>query len=610
VAAADLLAPPHSERLVRRLRALDEPLIQVWGWPGTGRAALLEALLTAEGERAVALSPGDLRGEGELRSALAAARAHRVRFLVAGACTPEQAVTAAQWLTPGQHLVFAADRRVAAFPGVVVPPQELLLETREVADLWHLLTGSRPDPRAAEGLRAAGDGWYLPLRLALEATGGAGLAGFGGFGGFGDEGEEVLLAVPSVRSFLRHQWLATFSEEEREMLLAAPAEPAGWMRGDGLPAGLSAAWRGLIESRGLWVERAEGEGPPRLLAAYLARQRERRAAPQRSDPPEATAPARRSPRGALDKALEKAREKALQGSPESPASTGSGPVYRLTLLGDPSVRQLAALVSDVVGLDGAPPPLGSSDAPARDPAGADRRLDWRLRRSFQVLAFLASSPGFSARREDVIEAVWPREGEQTIDRNFHPTLSHLRRSLKGERQGCMPSPLLFRAGVYQLSPEIHWEIDLLDFRRRIEEGRAALERGNLDGLGGAVAVWQQAWKLYRGPFLQGHYDAWVSTRRETYHQLYLELLRDLGSLYVRLDRLDEAMDAYRSVLFEDTLQERIHLAVMRLYASQGRRDLIRKQYDKLCTLLLEELGVEPLPETTQEYHRLISSGGG
>ncbi len=610
MAAADLLAPPHGERLVRRLRALEEPLIQVWGWPGTGRAVLLEALLTAEGERAVGLSPGDLRGEGELRSALAAARAHRVRFLVAGACTPEQAVTAAQWLTPGQHLVFAADRRAAGLPGVpgvVVPPQELLLDSREVAELWHLLTGGRPDPRAAEGLRAAGDGWYLPLRLALEATGGAGLSGLGGGG---DEGEEVLLAVPAVRSFLRHQLLATFSEAEREMLLAAPAEPAGWMRGDGLPADRSAAWRGLIESRGLWVERAEGEGPPRLLAAYLARQRERRAAAKRSDPPEATAPARRSPRGSLDKGLEKARGKALQGSPQSSASTGPGPVYRLTLLGDPSVRQLAALVSDIPDLDGAAPLLAGADEPVRDPAGADRRLDWRLRRSFQVLAFLASSPGFSARREDVIEAVWPREGEQTIDRNFHPTLSHLRRSLKGSLKSGMPSPLLFRAGIYQLSPEIHWEIDLLDFKRRIEDGRAALERGNLDGPGGAVEVWQQAWKLYRGPFLQGHYDTWVSTRREIYHQLYLELLRDLGSLYVRLDRLDEAMDAYRSVLFEDTLQERIHLAVMRLYASQGRRDLIRKQYDKLCTLLLEELGVEPLPETTQEYHRLISSGGG
>jgi DNA-binding SARP family transcriptional activator len=601
MSAADLLAPPHGERLIRRLRALEEPLIQVWGWPGTGRADLLEYLLTAEAERAVGLSAGDLRGERELRSALDAARAHRVRFLVAGACTPEQAGTAAQWLTPGQHLVFASDRRAASLTGLtgvtgvtgaVVAPQELLLDAREVADLWHLLTGGRPDPRSAEGLRVAGDGWYLPLRLALEATGGAGLTGLG-------EGcEEILLEVPAVRSFLRHQLLATFSEEEREMLLAAPPEPAGWMRGDGLPA----AWRDLIESRGLWVERADGEGPPRLLAAYLERRRRASAepAPQRPERKEGAEPPRRSPR--------RAPEKPAEGS----SSTGSGPVYRLILLGDPSVRQLANEISlaNLEGLDGADCVLPNPDELPRDPAAGDRRLDWRLRRSFQVLAFLASSPGLSARREDVIEAVWPREGEQTIDRNFHPTLSHLRRSLAGAKKDGAPPPLLFRNGVYRLSPEITWEVDLLDFRRRIEDGRAALERGNLDGPGSAVDVWQRAWKLYRGPFLQGHYDAWVSTRRETYHQLYLELLRDLGSLYVRLDRLDEAMDAYRSVLFEDTLQERIHLAVMRLYASQGRRDLIRKQYDKLCTLLLEELGVEPLPETTQEYHRLISSGGG
>jgi DNA-binding SARP family transcriptional activator len=584
----DLLAPPHGERLVRRLRALEEPLIQVWGWPGTGRASLLEALLTAEGERAVGLSPADLRGERELRTALEAARSHRVRFLIAGACTAEQAITAAQWLTPGQH-------------------QELLLEAGEVAALWHLLTGNWPDSRSAEGLCAAGDGWYLPLRLALEATGGAGLSGdlFGGAEYPQGGGEEVLLEVRSVRSFLRHQVLANFTEDEREMLLAAAPEPAGWLSGDGLPAGLSAAWRSMIESRGLWVEREDGgdagEGPPRLLAAYLERLR-------RESAVESVRPASRPPRPA------RSSRGSRPVSVSSSVAAGTGSVYRLTLLGDPSVRQLAtevSAVSTIVEIDGVAAELAKPDEAVKEAGNVDRRLDWRLRRSFQVLAFLASSPGLAARREDVIEAVWPREGEQTIDRNFHPTLSHLRRSLKGVRKGGVPppAPLLLNAGVYQLNPEITWDIDLLDFRRRIEQGRAALERGELDSPGGAVDVWQQAWKLYRGPFLQGHYDAWVSTRRETYHQLYLELLRELGSLYVRLDRLDEAMDAYRSVLFEDTLQERIHLAVMRLYASQGRRDLIRKQYDKLCTLLLEELGVEPLPETTQEYHRLISSGG-
>jgi DNA-binding SARP family transcriptional activator len=98
----------------------------------------------------------------------------------------------------------------------------------------------------------------------------------------------------------------------------------------------------------------------------------------------------------------------------------------------------------------------------------------------------------------------------------------------------------------------------------------------------------------------------VVGRREEYQRQYLEALRDLADLYVRLERPDEAMDCYRSVLFEDPLQERVHLAVMRLYAAQGRRDLLRRQYDRLCSLLLDELGVEPMPETTREYHRLMA----
>ena len=73
--------------------------------------------------------------------------------------------------------------------------------------------------------------------------------------------------------------------------------------------------------------------------------------------------------------------------------------------------------------------LGSPVARQRDEDG-ERDLDCRLRRSFQVLAYLASSPGLQAGREELIEAVWPTEGERTIERNFHPTLSHLRRALE------------------------------------------------------------------------------------------------------------------------------------------------------------------------------------
>jgi LuxR family maltose regulon positive regulatory protein len=236
-------------------------------------------------------------------------------------------------------------------------------------------------------------------------------------------------------------------------------------------------------------------------------------------------------------------------------------------------------------------------------ADGEREVGWKLRRSFQVLAFLASSPDLQAGREDLEEAVWPSDGERTIDRNFHPTLSHLRRALERRRRGSVPPPLLFRGGIYRLNPEIDWDVDLQEFNRHIAKGRELAARGEERA---AADAWQRAWKLYRGPFLQGYYQAWVTARREECQQTYVELLRDLGDLSVRLERSENALDAYRAVLLEDPLQERTHLAVMRLYAGQGRRDLVRRQYERLCTLLLDELGVEPLPETVQEYHRLMS----
>jgi LuxR family transcriptional regulator, maltose regulon positive regulatory protein len=167
----------------------------------------------------------------------------------------------------------------------------------------------------------------------------------------------------------------------------------------------------------------------------------------------------------------------------------------------------------------------------------------------------------------------------------------------------MPPPLLFRGGAYRLNPEIEWEIDLQDFNRQLAEGRELAASGEEHA---AAESWRRAWKRYSGPFMHGHYEAWVMTRREEYQQIYVDLLRELGDLAMRLEQSESALDAYRAVLLEDPLQERTHLAVMRLYAGMGRRDLVRRQYERLCTLLLDELGVEPLPETVQDYHRLMS----
>ena len=526
---------PPSDRLLSRIAALDAPLVQLWGWPGSGRTAVLEALLARHGRQALGLPLAAVGSEAALQEALEAAREVGVRWLVAnGRPDQDRIAQAERWLLPGQRLVLATDQRPgpSALSQGIVPPQEMLLSGSEIAGLWRLLVGSDLSPQAAQSLQAATDGWYRPLRLALESTGGLGLD---------KAGPEALLEISAVRSFLRHEVLDTFTGDERDLLLDAPdARPAAGGAGE-------EAWE-LLEERGLWIEGPERDCLPRLLVAVLERERRRR---RRTHVP-------------------------LHPSDgEQPATAST--VYILGLLGSPIARQ-------------------------RDEEG-ERDLDWRLRRAFQVLAFLASSPGLQAGREELIEAVWPTEGERTIERNFHPTLSHLRRALEGGSRGKdRPAPLLFRNSVYKLNPEVGWEIDILELNRLADEGKELAARGESAA---AAETWQRAWRLYRGPFLQGYYEGWVTLRREQYQRRYLDLLRDLGNLYVVLSRNEEAMDAFRSYLIEDPFQESIHVEVMRLYARQGRRDLVRRQYDQLCRILLEDLGQAPMADTAKEYHELM-----
>ena len=357
--------------------------------------------------------------------------------------------------------------------------------------------------------------------------------------------EAALVAVPRVADFLRLEVLADLEAGERAALTDLLGAPGEVVRR-------------LRDNLGLLLERPDGTlRPPAPLAAMLARDRRvAEGGPQR-------------------------RRRRAAGARSASGDAGRG--YRLRLLGHPEVER---------------PGEGGTWQPIR----------FTLKRGLRMLAYLATSPERSALREELIEALWPEEDREVIERNFHPTLSHLRRDLRGGAAagGSRAELLVFHDGLYALDPAVEWWIDAEELVRLVEEGEALASDGR-DAE--AVERWEAAWRLYRGPLLEGIYDPWAARRRERIQRRHLALLRNLGGADERLGRAGQALDAYRALLVDDPLEEKVHVALMRLYAARGRRDLVRRQYERLSLLLRTELGIEPMPETAEEYHRLMIERG-
>lgn len=252
----------------------------------------------------------------------------------------------------------------------------------------------------------------------------------------------------------------------------------------------------------------------------------------------------------------------------------SGPAFELRLFGHPVIHYVSA-------------------------DGSRREVSWRLRRSMLAVVYLALAPGRRASKEELVESLWRGEGADAVKKNFHPTVSDARRSLSAGDSSDDDVPTIdHRDGLYVLDPAIQWWIDADVFRSLLRRARDAAEPET------ELAMLEAAWHLVRGPLVQGLDADWLDLPRDELHRAWLTALRRIGELATGLDRPTLALDAWRRLLIEEPFEEQAHLEVMELYGSQGRRDLVRRQYVKLQELL-SELDVEPAARTQERYLELM-----
>ena len=217
----------------------------------------------------------------------------------------------------------------------------------------------------------------------------------------------------------------------------------------------------------------------------------------------------------------------------------------------------------------------------------------RLGRS--LFAYLVVHRQRPLMRELLAGLFWPDLAEGRARRRLSHTLWQVQDALS---EVCDPlSYLRVTADELSFEPKADYWLDVEEFERVLDElsprgaGRPLLRAVDLEEL-------QQCVDLYRGDFLAGFYDEWVTPEQQRLGQRFLGALEQLIQLEKAHGNHEEALTYARRLTHHDPLREEAHQEVMRLCYLLGRVNEALQQYERCRSVLAEELETNPSPATT------------
>jgi DNA-binding SARP family transcriptional activator/tetratricopeptide (TPR) repeat protein len=217
-------------------------------------------------------------------------------------------------------------------------------------------------------------------------------------------------------------------------------------------------------------------------------------------------------------------------------------------------------------------------------------------RSLALLAYLILHSEVPQARQHLAGVFWPDSTEAQARTNLRRELHNLRLILKDDPSlTVQPMTLTWRDSA-------SCRVDVRVFEAERREATSARSSG--DGTG-FVAHAEAAIAEYRGELMPGSYDDWVLDEREPLLRACVDLCDGvIGAYRDGGDRI-RALEVARRRVHLKPLEESGYRVVMELQAESGDRAAAVSTYHRCATILEQELGISPDPETTKMVDRLL-----
>jgi DNA-binding SARP family transcriptional activator len=219
-----------------------------------------------------------------------------------------------------------------------------------------------------------------------------------------------------------------------------------------------------------------------------------------------------------------------------------------------------------------------------------------------VLAYLACERPRAVRREELAELLWADRLPDSWSASLSAVISRLRRLLSEAGLDGVAA-IVSTAGSYQLVLPTDAAVDLEELGAAVAAAEAAALAH--DGARAADAA-RTAEEIGGRGFLTDD-CAWVDRQREAVRDLRVRAALALAEAHLGSGAAARAVDAARDALALDETREAAYRQLMRALAAAGERGEALRVWERCRVALVDELGVDPSPETEAVYLQVLGA---
>jgi class 3 adenylate cyclase len=207
-------------------------------------------------------------------------------------------------------------------------------------------------------------------------------------------------------------------------------------------------------------------------------------------------------------------------------------------------------------------------------------------------------------RAEIADVLWQDSLPTSWESDLSAIVSRLRGTLsKAGLDG--PSTIVGALGCYELRLSDGWIwVDIEEARHSIDDANQSLRANDPRGAAGKASV---AKEIARRPFLPGDEGPFCDRIRDDLSSMHRRACSLLADAWAALGDTRLAIDESEEELKLDPLQEGAYRRLMRVYAAAGDRAQALRAWERCRTILADELGVDPSPETHAAYLELLST---